>query len=166
YLIHRKIFKYNTDGGLIYSVKGQVMPRSCLDGICYEGALLTDECTWSPECQNAETCLKEYYCTGSSSGWTYSWSYFDCSQLGANYICIDGACVPRTGCKVNSECEAGQCCTADPTGPGGETGVCVGEGYISGSYLCDPPGWVDEPAKGNNILETVLSFFSQLFTQR
>lgn len=71
-------------------------------------------------------------------------------------------------CVTNSDCPSGQCCDIDPSGPGG-TGVCVGKGYISGAYLCDPPEWgateVGE-TKSQNIFELILNFFSQFFFQR
>jgi PKD repeat protein len=98
----------DTDGGRDYTTQGTIS-----GGLLYPTnnpiISLTDNCDEDPLGR-----LIEYYCSSTNSMIGYSYAY-DCSNLGTDYICADGACVssttanqaPVAGCLVSSSGQVG-----------------------------------------------------------
>jgi len=110
----------DTDNGLDYTTQGTVTDSS---------GSYTDYCS-------SNTQLVEYYCSNGQHAYTY----YDCSNLGSNYICQNGACIQQPTpppCTSNSDCpspsSSGDTCTYYTC----ENGQCV-EHTDNNNPSCNP----------------------------
>ena len=78
----------DSDGGQNYKVKGTVKGRLVGPEKYPPPHTLTDYCV-------DDTHLEEYYCIPDPKSDRISYRIYDCTELGPNYKCVDGACVEQ-----------------------------------------------------------------------
>jgi hypothetical protein len=95
----------DSDGGKNYKTAGTVTDKNlCSSGqtFCPADIVKTDECVSS-------TKLREYYCLGND----YTYEDYECTNLGADYTCSGGRCVPQDQCNSDADCDDSNPCTTD-----------------------------------------------------
>ena len=134
------------------------------NGACTGG--LGSTCSYGS--QQSVDCCNDNDCTGYDPN-TYTKNVCrcpsGCSLTGSTYTCE-----PKPYCAFNSECDTNWCCTYDsdiPLDDRESPGSCSYSSLnpiYKNKYLCDPPGWTTAEKQNSNLIDSVVNFFSNLFS--